>query len=202
MKIKRVYEDLEIEEIDKIRKEQQYKKRDYHFWKYNYDNYNKKNNYSIEEFSKIDNTKQNYNEYGKTNFETYYMMLDKSFSLTVPIIMQQALGKDEALMLIELSRLSFNFPVNKYGFFLVSADVIQDDTGLSEYQQRQIAKDLEEWGFIQTKVYKNPINAKFYKFNDEFTCNEYHKWKSIAGKFRLNIGRQYEKISNKKEAKV
>lgn len=192
MKIKRDIAKLDSEEIIKLRKQYQYKKRNYNFWKYNYDNCHNKTDIEINEFSKTDNSKQNYNEYGLTNFETYYMMLEKSFSLTVPIIMQQAMGKDEALMLIELSRLSINFPVNKYGFFLVNAKTIEDDTGLSEYQQREIAKKLKKWGFIDMQIYKNPINAKFYKFNDDFTCKEYQNWKNLAGKFRLNIGKMYE----------
>ncbi|MGE5456557.1 MAG: hypothetical protein ACM3O4_05605 [Ignavibacteriales bacterium] len=194
MKIKREIKELAVDEITVLRKENQFEKRGYTFWKYNYENYYSKKNYDFYEFSKIDNSKQNYNEFYKTNFETNYMMLEKSYSLTIPIIMQQALGKDEALMLVELSRLSINFPVNKYGFFLTSSSVIQDDTSLSEYQQRKIAKNLENWGFIETRYFENPINVKFYRFNDDFTCREYQKWKGLAGKFKLDIGRQYKKI--------
>ncbi len=196
--IKREIKTISSEDVENLKRKYAYKEYNYTYWKYDYEEYNPKNHYSLETFLEQEPTKRNYNSYN--NFETVYRFNNKDFFLHLPILACQALGTNEAVLLVEYARLSQNLPINKFGFFLTSSNEIKKDTGLTYTQQATANRNLEAWKFIFAKTFRNPINMRFVMFNDNFAKHEYLNWKSQRGKFNFDIGRQYNRIKKKKKS--
>ena len=192
---KREIKILPPEEVEKLKSRYSYQEYNYNYWKYDYEEYNQKINYSLEMFLEQDPTKKNYNKY--SNFETVYKYNNSDFFLHLPILACQALGTNEAVLLVEYARLSKNLPVNKFGFFLTSSNEIEKDTGLTYTQQATANKNLEAWGYIVAKTFLNPNNMRFVRFNDDFAKKQYLNWKSQRGKYNFNIGRQHNRVKKK-----
>lgn len=74
--------------------------------------------------------------------------------MIVPKLFMQAIGTLEAVLLAELSRLNLYKPVNRYGFFCVSKEELESDTGITAKQQYRLIPILEKMELIDTKTYK------------------------------------------------
>lgn len=156
------------------------------YWKYDYEEYYPDNKYNIKDFEIKNDRLKNFNKSKKTNFELTSTYGKNSYYIAINKIMLKAIGIENALYLTEVSRLSMNLPVNKWGFFEATRTLIESDTGLSDYHQRKAEKFLVQNGFINFRGYKTCAtnkndksykNRNFIRFNDEFTTNEFKTWR-------------------------
>ena len=60
------------------------------------------------------------------------------------------------------------------GFFYATVDRIKEDTGLSDYQQRQAVSKLQAAGIIETKVMGLPAK-RFFRICEEVLQNKFSK---------------------------
>lgn len=60
------------------------------------------------------------------------------------------------------------------GFFYATVDRIKEDTGLSDYQQRQAVAKLQAAGIIETKVMGLPAK-RFFRISEEALQNKFSK---------------------------
>ena len=152
------------------------KKNKYYDFKYKYDTYNKEYTYSFDNFNNCDGSRNNPSSI--TNYEKIAFNTER---LTVPKTFMQAIGTLEAVLLAELSRLSLYKPVNRYGFFCVSKEEIENDTGITAKQQDRLIPILENLGLIDTKSYTKQMR-KFYRFNDDKAVELY--WQMYRNTFK------------------
>lgn len=84
-------------------------------------------------------------------------------------------GLECAVMLGELASQHEYFKDNlQDGFFYATVDRIKDDTGLSDYQQRQAVTKLQTAGILETKVMGIPAK-RFFRISEEALQNKFSK---------------------------